>query len=91
MSEMTAEEYAAAQIAEYAKYTADGPIDIDRVRAFGDGDPVPIGHVEGYDAPEVVDGTPTGKTVRVEPVVRLDQVKKVPAAKKTAPAATKES
>jgi hypothetical protein len=91
MSEETAEEYAARQVAAWSKYTADGPIDIDRVRAFADGDPVPIGHVEGYDAPEVIDGTPTGKTVHVEPVVRLDQVKKVPAAKKTAPAAAKES
>lgn len=89
MSDQTAEAWEAAHQAEYSKYTADGPIDIGGVHAFNNGDSVPIGHVEGYDAPEVVDGTPTGKTVRVEPVVRSDQVKQV-TAKKSAAADKKE-
>lgn len=97
MSEMTAEQLDEAQRTAYGKYVAAGPIDIDRVRAFNEGDPVPIGHVEGHEEAIVEDDgdgnrVDTGRTRRVEPVVRLDQVKKVTAKKAVAKAAaTKES
>ena len=42
----TAEELRAAQEAEYSRYRAKGPIFIDRVLAFNEGDAVPIGHVK---------------------------------------------
>lgn len=88
MSEMTAEAWAEAHAAEYSKYVATEAINLGGARAFNIDDPVPRGHVDGYDRPEVVDGEATGKTERVEPVVRLDQVKRVPAAKKAATSAT---
>lgn len=97
---MTAEAVAAgvaaareARRAEYSRYVATEAIDILGVRAFNEGDPVPVGHVEGYDRPEVVDGVPTGRTEHIDPVVDSDYVKKVTAKKATAQsaAATKES
>lgn len=42
-----AEALIASQAAEYGAYVAVHPIDIDGVRAFNPGDPVPKGHVEG--------------------------------------------
>lgn len=46
MSEIvTAADAAAAIAAEYGTYTAAGPILIDGVRAFNEGDPVPVSHV----------------------------------------------
>jgi hypothetical protein len=40
------EEYLAEQKAEWGKYVAAEPIDIDGVRAFNPGNPVPASHVE---------------------------------------------
>jgi hypothetical protein len=40
------EEYRAAQVAEYSVYTANKAIDIRGARAFNEGDPVPVSHVE---------------------------------------------
>jgi len=42
----TAAEYREAQIREYSTYKAAVPIDINGVRAFNVGDPVPVSHVE---------------------------------------------
>jgi hypothetical protein len=42
----TIDEYKAAQAAEWGKYVAAEPIDIDGVRAFNPGNPVPASHVE---------------------------------------------
>jgi hypothetical protein len=42
----TIDEYKAAQAAEWGKYVAAEPIDIDGARAFNAGDPVPASHVE---------------------------------------------
>jgi hypothetical protein len=38
--------YDLIQVGEWNSYVADGPVDIDGVRAFNDGDPVPRSHVE---------------------------------------------
>ena len=47
MSEtMTAADAATAIAAEYGTYVAAGPINIDGVRAFNEGDPVPVSHVD---------------------------------------------
>lgn len=43
----TAEDLRDAQRKEYGTYVAVGPIDINGVRAFNAGDPVPVSHVEG--------------------------------------------
>ena len=40
------DEYKTAQAAEWGKYVAAEPIDIDGVRAFNPGNPVPASHVE---------------------------------------------
>jgi hypothetical protein len=40
------EEYLAEQKAEWGKYVAAEPIDVDGVRAFNPGNPVPASHVE---------------------------------------------
>jgi len=45
LEEMTLEEFKAHQAAEWGQYVATGPIFIDGVRAFNEGDPVPAGHV----------------------------------------------
>lgn len=42
----TAAQYAEALGAEWGTYVAAGPIDINGVRAFNAGDPVPVSHVE---------------------------------------------
>lgn len=100
MSEMTPAARAEAQReairTEYGKYEATEAIDIDGVRAFNVGDRVPISHVEAWDQPQVEenadgDWVPNGKTIRIEPRVRLDQVKKVTAKKTAKAAAPKES
>jgi hypothetical protein len=41
----TAEEVREEQEAEYGRYRANSPIYIDGVRAFNEGDPVPVSHV----------------------------------------------
>lgn len=41
-----ADEFQKAQEAEYGTYVAVEPINIDGVRAFNPGDPVPKGHVD---------------------------------------------
>lgn len=47
MSEsVTAADVAAAIAAEYGTYVAAGPINIDGARAFNEGDPVPVSHVD---------------------------------------------
>lgn len=43
---MTAEQLREAQRVEYGTYVATQPIDINGVRAFNEGDGVPVGHVE---------------------------------------------
>ncbi len=51
----TADDMRQAIAAEYGAYVALGPIDIDGGRAFNEGDPVPVSHVErGVVAPEQV-------------------------------------
>jgi hypothetical protein len=40
------EEYRQAQAAEYGSYVANKPINILGARAFNEGDPVPVSHVE---------------------------------------------
>lgn len=77
----TADERTAKQQDWWGKYVAAGPIDIGNARAFNEGHPVPIGHVEGHmrDVTED-DGKGNRVVVRqefVEPVVRLDQVRLV--------------
>lgn len=64
-----ARERLAAQEAEYGEYVATEVISIDGVRAFNEGDPVPVGHVKngivdkalvakrGTKAAEAVTGT----------------------------------
>lgn len=48
MSEpQSVEDYKAALQAEWGQFTAKEPIDIDGVRAFNVGDPVPASHVKG--------------------------------------------
>ena len=42
----TAAQYAEALGAEYGTYVATGPIEINGVRAFNEGDPVPVSHVD---------------------------------------------
>jgi len=42
----TAEELREAQRKEYGTFVAAGPININGVRAFNAGDPVPVSHVE---------------------------------------------
>lgn len=44
---LTAAELREAQRKEWGTYVALGPIDIGGVRAFNEGDPVPVSHVEG--------------------------------------------
>ena len=51
MSDLTATDYAAKQLAEWSKYVATEPIFIDGVLAFKTDDPVPAGHVDRKDAP----------------------------------------
>lgn len=41
----TPEQFQSEQLAEWDEYVATEPIDIDRVRAFNVGDPVPKSHV----------------------------------------------
>lgn len=41
----TAEDQREAQVAEYGRYRANQVINIDGVRAFNEGDPVPVSHV----------------------------------------------
>lgn len=41
-----AEDFAKAQAVEFGTYTATEVIYLDGVRAFNEGDPVPVGHVE---------------------------------------------
>lgn len=55
LSTPEADERRAAQVKEYGTYRAVAPIDIDGVRAFNVGDPVPVGHVDtfGYGADQV--------------------------------------
>lgn len=48
---MTAAQYREALGAEWGTYVATVPIDIDGVRAFNVGDPVPVSHVERDNAP----------------------------------------
>ena len=48
---VTAEELREAQRKEYSTYVATEPIDINGVRAFNVGDPVPVSHVERDNAP----------------------------------------
>lgn len=48
---ITAAQYAEALGTEWGTYVAVGPIDINGVRAFNAGDPVPVSHVEREDAP----------------------------------------
>jgi hypothetical protein len=43
---LTATELREAQRKEYGTYVALGPIDVHGTRAFNEGDPVPVGHVE---------------------------------------------
>jgi hypothetical protein len=43
----TLEQHLAAVAKEYSQYVAAEPIDIDGVRAFNPGHPVPVSHVEG--------------------------------------------
>jgi hypothetical protein len=43
---VTAEDFAAATIAEYGQYRATQAIYINGARAFNPGDPVPAGHVK---------------------------------------------
>jgi hypothetical protein len=67
----TAADHRAKLLVEYSTYVAAEPIDIDGVRAFNVGDPVPVSHVERYPqllesgavakAPEpAADGTASG-------------------------------
>lgn len=42
----TVQDYEAAQAAEWGRWVAIEPIDINRARAFNVGDPVPVSHVE---------------------------------------------
>jgi hypothetical protein len=37
------------QAEEYGQFVATGPIDLDGVRAFNTGDPVPAGHVKKFN------------------------------------------
>lgn len=54
----TAEELREAQRAEYGVYVATQPIDINGVRAFNEGDAVPVSHVDN-------------KVVRVDQVAKV--------------------
>ena len=73
---VTAEELREAQAKEYGTYVALGPIDINGVRAFNEGDAVPVSHVDrnvvradqvaklntkaGREAAGITDTTPKG-------------------------------
>lgn len=65
----TADDRRAAQQAEYGRYVAKEPIDIDGARAFNPGDPVPVSHVESgvVDKSKVVGAnTKTAAVVKQE-------------------------
>ena len=47
MPEMTTAQYREALGAEWGTYVAVAPIDINGARAFNEGDPVPVSHVDG--------------------------------------------
>lgn len=56
MPDQSLEDYKAAQAAEYGTWVAAVPIDVDGVRAFNEGNPVPASHVKkyGYDKSDLV-------------------------------------
>ena len=59
------EEYRQAQDAEYSVYVANKPIDIRGARAFNEGDPVPVSHVDrGVVSEDDVDKRPSVKAVK---------------------------
>lgn len=56
LEDMTLEEFKAAQSHEWGQYIAKAPINLDNVRAFNAGDPVPAGHVSsGIVAADLVE------------------------------------
>jgi hypothetical protein len=71
---LTATELREARRKEYGTYVALGPIDVHGVRAFNEGDPVPVAHVEQSAA-----GCPSCETAGVadEPHVASHLVAKV--------------
>lgn len=63
----TAEEFAKAQETEWSRYVAVEAIDIDGVRAFNPGDPVPVSHVDrGVVTKEQVVGANTKTAAAVK-------------------------
>jgi hypothetical protein len=64
----TIDEYLEAQRAEWGQYVATEAIDVDGVRAFNAGDPVPASHV----AREVVPATAVRKVEQPEPEQAVD-------------------
>ena len=65
-----------ARADEYARYRARHPIDIDGVRAYNEGDPVPVGAVEGFSR-EVGKFTYDPSIGRHMPVFKADGVTQV--------------